>query len=403
LTSHHASLYHRNRFFTVEEVSAVRGRRWPTVLACLATTTALCAGCSAAVAPRDENAYVLGVIASQTGPGSQLGVGELRGAQLATDRLNATGGVNGRPLRLMTADDQSNPAQAVLAARRMIDHVDAIVGPSLSGPCRAVIPLATSAQVVNYCLSPGIKPAADGWQWSASAATQALAEQLLEYWKHRGITRIGLVFTTDASGVDGAESTRHAATTVGATVVGSASYSPDSVSVTSQLQSVIAGKPQALVVWSSGAAAGVAFKGVQQMGLHLPVATTNGNLTYSFLDRIADYLPETLLIPATQDFWWQHSPRGEDARKLEQDYHDSYVARFGEQPDFGPGVAFDAVSLIAKALYDPRGTRVALQNLREFVGVAGTYSFSPASHRGLTRDDVGIVRAGRDSFTYVGR
>lgn len=381
-------------------------RRWLAVMAC-AATLALCAACSTAAAARDDGSYPIGLITSQTGSGSQLGVGELRGAQLAVDRINAAGGVNGRRLRLVTADDQSNPAQAVLAARRMIGKVDAIVGPSLSGPCKAVIPLATSAQLVNYCLSPGVKPAAESWQWSASAATDSLAERLLQYWKDQGVTRIGLIYTTDSSGVDGASATQHAAKSVGATVVGSASYSPDAVSVTSQLQAATSGQPQALVVWASGAAAGVAFKGAQQMGLHLPIATTNANLTYSFLQRIRDYLPETLLIPATQDFWWQNSPRGDEAARLEREYHDGYVARYAEQPDFGPGVAFDAIHAVARALGDAHDdssrARGALQNIRDLVGVVGTYSFSPKDHRGLTTEDVAVVRAGRDSFSYVGR
>lgn len=368
---------------------------------------ALLSACSVADAAKDNNSYTIGIIVSQTGSGSQLGVGELQGAQLAVDRLNAMGGVNGRTIRLVSADDQSNPAQAVLAARRMISQVDAIVGPSLSGSCRAVLPLATSAELVNYCLSPGVKPAADGWQWSASAATDDIAERLLEYWKGQGITRIGLISTTDASGIDGAAATQHAAKAVGVQVVSAASYSSDAVSVTSQLQAISSAQPQALVVWSTGAAAGIAFKGAHEMGLHLPVATTNGNLTYNFLERIKDYLPDTLLIPATEDFWWENSSRGAEARQLEQRYHDDFRARYGTQPDFGPGVAFDAVTVTAQALGEAQGdshrAKQVLQNLQGFTGVVGTYSYSPKNHRGLTKDDVAIVRASRDSFTYAGR
>jgi branched-chain amino acid transport system substrate-binding protein len=385
----------------------VRFHRWAAGVSGLAAVALLSTACSAADAAKDDGSYTIGVIVSQTGSGSQLGVGELQGAQLAVDRLNSRAGINGHPVRLVTADDQSNPAQAVLAARRMIGKVDAIVGPSLSGPCRAVIPLAASAQLVDYCLSPGVKPAADGWQWSASASTEDLAERLLEYWKSRGITRIGLISTTDASGVDGALSTKHAAGVVGVQVVSAASYGADAVSVTSQLQAVSSAQPQALVVWSTGAAAAVAFKGAREMGLHLPTATTDGNLTYNFLRRVKDYLPETLLIPATQDFWWEHSPRGPEARQLEQDYHDQFQARYGTQPDFGPGVAFDAVTLTARALGeaqgDPHRAKQVLQNLRGVIGVVGTYSFGPQDHRGLTKDDIAIVRASRDSFTYVGR
>lgn len=376
-------------------------------LIAIGLVAALCGGCSVASAAKDNGAYTLGIIVSQTGSGSQLGVGELQGAQLAVDRLNSAGGAGGHPVKLVTADDQSNPAQAVLAARRMIGQVDAILGPSLSGPCRAVIPLATSAQLINYCLSPGVKPTTDSWQWSSSAATDDQAERLLEYWKGQGISRIGLISTTDASGVDGAKATQHAAQAVGVQVVQATSYGPDAVSVTSQLQAIASAQPQALVVWSSGAAAGVAFKGAREIGLRLPVGTTNANLTYSFLQRVKDYLPDTLLIPTTQDFWWQNSNRGPAARELEQQYHDGFAARYGTQPDIGPGLGFDAVTVTAQALSQANGdqhrAKQVLQNLHGFTGVVGTYSFTSQDHRGLTKNDVAIVRASGDSFTFVGR
>jgi branched-chain amino acid transport system substrate-binding protein len=143
------------------------------------------------------------------------------------------------------------------------------------------------------------------------------------------------------------------------------------------------------------------------MGSKLPVATTDGNLTYTFLRRIADYAPETLLIPATRDFWWQHASGGAEAQRLEQQYHDEYRRRFGEEPDFGPGVAYDAVLIVARALGeakgDPARTRDALENLHGVVGVVGTYSFGRDNHRGIVADDVGMVRAQAGQLTYVGR
>ncbi|MFI5607050.1 ABC transporter substrate-binding protein [Amycolatopsis sp. NPDC051903] len=365
------------------------------------------AGCSASAASGDSGAYTLGLITSQTGTGSQLGVGELQGAQLAVDQINARGGVNGKQLKLRTADDQSNPAQAVLQTRKMLGGVDALVGPSLSGPCQAVIPLATSAQLIDYCLSPGVKPKPGSYQWSASAPTDTLADRLLAYWKGQGLTRVGLIYTTDASGLDGAHAVQQAAAHTGVSVVGQASYSPSAVSVTSQLQAATAGKPQALVVWSSGAAAGVAFKGIDQMGLKLPVATTDGNLTYAFLRRIADYTPDTLLIPATRDFWWQQQNPSTAVQQLERGYHDEFRARYGADPDFGPGVAYDGVLLVAQALEKAHGdatqARDALESLRGVSGVVGTYTFARNDHRGIDAEDVGIVRAVNGRLTFVGR
>lgn len=363
-------------------------------------------GCSAVAAAEGE-AIRIGLIASQTGPGSQLGIGEVRGAELAVEQINADGGVNGQRLELITADDQSNPSQAVLQARKMLGRVDAFVGPSTSGPCKAIGPLAESAQVVNYCLSPGLKPEPGGWQWSASVATHDLTSRLVDYWKSQGITRIGLLTQTDSSGAEGAESTKAAIDAVdGMELAGEATFSPDAVSVTAQLQQIARHEPQALVVWATGAGAGVAFKGMGQVGLDVPVATTDGNLTYAFVDRVQNFLPDPLLIPATRDFWDPAEYPNDEVREIEANYHDAYVAAHGEQPDFGPGVAYDGVHLVAEALERAEGdaaqARAELEKITDFDGVVGTYNFSREDHRGLAEKDVAIVQATKDGFEFIG-
>ncbi|MFD7443681.1 ABC transporter substrate-binding protein [Streptomyces sp. NPDC059909] len=381
-------------------------RRVSVAAVALALVSALCSGCGGSAVAVDANPYTIGLVTSQTGNASQLGVGELRGAQLAVDTVNKAGGINGHKVSLRVADDQSNPSQTVLATRRLLSQTSAVVGPSVAGACNAAAPLATSAGRVNYCLSPGIRPEPGSTTWSASASTEDLAERLVEYWRHRGITRIGLLHTTDASGIDGGEALRTAVRkTPGMKLTGSGAYSPKAISVTPQLQSATAGSPQAVVVWASGAAAGVAFKGLHESGNTLPVATTDANLTFAFMERIKDYVPETLLIPATRDFWGDKAGSGFADRVRR--YQESYRARYHEAPDFGPGVAYDAVMLVTEALRqaegDPAKAVQALEQLGPYDGILGTYSFGAADHRGLTVDDVAVVRATTRGFTYAGR
>src|SRR5438105_5147476 len=62
------------------------------------------------------------------------GAAILNGATLATEEINAAGGVKGRKVELITYDDQGSASDAVLAFQRAVkqDKVQAIVGTFLS-------------------------------------------------------------------------------------------------------------------------------------------------------------------------------------------------------------------------------------------------------------------------------
>jgi ABC-type branched-subunit amino acid transport system substrate-binding protein len=69
-----------------------------------------------------------------TGPQASTGIDMWRGAQLAADRINKAGGVDGRTLQLVKIDDRADPSTAVAVARAALKkHVSAVVGPYNSG------------------------------------------------------------------------------------------------------------------------------------------------------------------------------------------------------------------------------------------------------------------------------
>jgi branched-chain amino acid transport system substrate-binding protein len=82
----------------------------------------------------------IGASVSTTGSFAALGQNQFRGYQLCIKRANDKGGVLGRRLELITEDDKSDPATAVLIYERLIadKHVDAILGPYGSAGADAV-------------------------------------------------------------------------------------------------------------------------------------------------------------------------------------------------------------------------------------------------------------------------
>src|SRR5437763_2849245 len=53
--------------------------------------------------------YKIGTLQPLSGAGAAGGKTALGGLQMAIDRINTTGGINGRPIELVVADDESKP------------------------------------------------------------------------------------------------------------------------------------------------------------------------------------------------------------------------------------------------------------------------------------------------------
>jgi urea transport system substrate-binding protein len=68
------------------------------------------------------------------------------GLDLAAREINAAGGILGRPVEMMYADDKTRPASAEAAMRKLIenDSVVAVVGPITSANLNAIVPIAES-------------------------------------------------------------------------------------------------------------------------------------------------------------------------------------------------------------------------------------------------------------------
>jgi branched-chain amino acid transport system substrate-binding protein len=85
----------------------------------------------------------LGTLTPLTGAGGSYGPSMRKAMEFVAQEVNAAGGVLGRPIQLVSEDDQTNPEAAVRAARKLIDvdKVAAIMGTWASAVTTAVAPL----------------------------------------------------------------------------------------------------------------------------------------------------------------------------------------------------------------------------------------------------------------------
>ena len=95
--------------------------------------------------------YKIGSEQPLSGPGAPGGKTAVVGLQMAVDRINKSGGVNGRPFELVIADDESKPDVARRKTEKMVqeDEIDVHVGGFLSNICLACMPVWEDAKIVN--------------------------------------------------------------------------------------------------------------------------------------------------------------------------------------------------------------------------------------------------------------
>lgn len=119
-----------------------------TIGACEADTTT--------TTPTGEGLRI-GSLLPSTGDLASVGTPIAEVVPLLVETVNACGGVNGQPVTLIAADDQSNPASGAEAMTKLveIDRVAGVVGSFGSSVSNAAADIATRGQVM--LISPAVR------------------------------------------------------------------------------------------------------------------------------------------------------------------------------------------------------------------------------------------------------
>ena len=98
-----------------------------------------------------DTEIVIGTHMDLSGPIKSWGVPATNGMKLAVEQINASGGINGRKVKLISEDDGYDPKKAVLQTQKLIelDKVFAIVSAMGSATTLAPLPLVQSAGLLH--------------------------------------------------------------------------------------------------------------------------------------------------------------------------------------------------------------------------------------------------------------
>ena len=148
----------------------------------------------------------IGLLTSFTGPFTPWGLQVRDGMELAVADINAEGGVDGRPLALVEADDQNNPDEGMTALERMVeqDNVVAAGGVISSDVGLATAGLAEELEVPLFMVKAGAAPilTQDSRYTFRTCLPSApmTAGPLAQYVQDEGLTKVGAIVADYAWG-----------------------------------------------------------------------------------------------------------------------------------------------------------------------------------------------------------
>lgn len=201
--------------------------------------------------------FRIGALNPVTGSGSPYGGGMQKMIVAAAEAINAAGGAGGRKFEVFAEDTQTNPQAAVLAAKKLIEvnKVQAVLGTWASGVSLAVIPLTNDAGAILMHTSGApalsVAPAnAKGLGYRFQATNDRFGRAFAEIARKEGFKRPATMAFNNASGIGNTEGFKKAWEAKGGKVLEAVVYEPNQPSYRSELQKVLAAKPDVIVTGS---------------------------------------------------------------------------------------------------------------------------------------------------------
>ncbi len=352
----------------------------------------------------------IGAIVSLTGTYAGLGQPEKNVLDMEVKRINDAGGVNGRQIEVIVEDDATDDAKAVAAASKLIeqDEVVAIIGGTGTGATMAVRGDVQRAKIPQVSMAGGtvIANPVDPLVFQTPWSNTIVVPFTLDYIKQQGITKIGLITDTGGFGADGKAVIEKMAPDAGVTIVSNQTFNAGDTDMTAQLTKIKNSDAQAIVMWTAGAEAATIAKNVMDLGIDLPFFGSHGIARREFIEGAGDaaegvrFAAGKVLIPEAYG-------EGTEAFKVATDFIDRYTQAYGDAPSTFAGHAYDALYLIVEAAkridgdVTPAALRDQIEATSGFVGIGGTFTFSPTDHNGMTVDDLSMYEIKGGDWTLA--
>ena len=340
-------------------------------------------------APASGEPVKFGVVQPLTGPVADSGSYVVSGLQIGIDKINAEGGVCGRPLEVIVVDGKNDPQESANAAELLItrDEVPIIMGAWGSSSTLAVMPVMErhGVPLVVETSSSGKITASDtpGFDWTFRISPMSLMEaEAVEPYivSELGMTKVAILSVNNDWGRGAAEVFKAVIEAQGGQVISEDFVDQSATDVLPQLTSIKNSGADSILMTTSAGQIATILKQYVELGMSQKVLTTGG----SNYPLAVMALSSQAIVEGTYHLMFYLPEEFELAGDAE--VAEWYFAEYNKRglPSVGLGESyrgFDGAHVIAKAFEavdcasDPVALQQALPGVT-FDGLSGTVAFA---------------------------
>ncbi len=331
----------------------------------------------------------VGVVYPLTGPIAATGKYMVAGVEIARDKINAEGGILGRPVQLFVEDGANDPAQSVSASEKLVtrEKIDMLLAAWGSSPTLAVSASVTkkygvphvvdTSSSVKVTMQDGKRP--NPWLFRISPTSKMEAEGLEKHLVSKmGFTKVDFIAVNNDWGRGAAQEFNTVVTRSGGSVVTTEFVNADATDFLTQLTKIKSSDANAMIVTSDQSQISLILKQYKQLGMTQKILTTGGGIVpeglillagaeaaegVNIITFFAPWFPEMTKVP--QEAKW---------------FVDEYLKRGNDRKGFGESFrgydglkAYKAAVEIAKTT-DKEKVREAFAKVDTF-GLSGRIKF----------------------------
>lgn len=351
----------------------------------------------------------IGWLSSLTGALSSAAIAENVGVQFAVKEINAAGGIDGRPIELLTRDTLGDPTKSVNFAQQLAfsEKVNFVIGPVNSGESLAAGPILANAgvpQVVIGTVDELIDPARFPLAFRAISSNEQWIRGANQYVTEKlGLAKVAVIGDTTGYGTATVKQASASLEAMGVAPVYSALIDANKTDLNDEVGKARAAGAEVIMPWS--AATGLLGRVLNtrgEMGWDVPVVGHPAMMGTPILDLLnkPEYWDNTYAVGYASTTYDETGAFPERTQQL----MDAVRPELGGTINltfWWVALGYDTVKILEHAVRKAGSTEAgavkdALESTSDLKLAYADYSWTPENHNGFP--DSGIVMSRANTF-----